>query len=111
MKKITIEDIGTAKRIPISEFRELGYLQEVNRRFLHPLGLSLTVVRNGNGFQLGSILDFREDSDGVCFGADSRPDTEAFQRKIDFIDSEFKTRGDNRKKLLGGIEETLTKTL
>jgi hypothetical protein len=28
----------------IAEFRELGYLQEVNRRVLHPLGLALEVT-------------------------------------------------------------------
>lgn len=27
----------------VEEFRELGYLQEVNRRVLHPLGLALSV--------------------------------------------------------------------
>ncbi len=32
------------KKINIKEFREFGYLQEVNRRFLHPLGLALEVV-------------------------------------------------------------------
>ena len=29
------------KYMPIKEFRERGYLQELNRRFLHPLGLAL----------------------------------------------------------------------
>ncbi len=29
--------------VPIREFRELGYLQEVNRRLLHPLGLAIEV--------------------------------------------------------------------
>jgi len=28
----------------IKEFKERGYLQEVNRKFLHPLGLALEVV-------------------------------------------------------------------
>lgn len=32
------------KRIDIAEFREDGYLQEVNRNFLHPYGLALEVV-------------------------------------------------------------------
>lgn len=31
------------KRLPISEFRERGYLHEVNRLVLHPLGLALEV--------------------------------------------------------------------
>lgn len=32
------------KRIDIAEFRELGFLQEANRVFFHPLGLALEVV-------------------------------------------------------------------
>lgn len=32
------------KRIDIKEFRELGFLQEANRQFFHPLGLALEVV-------------------------------------------------------------------
>jgi hypothetical protein len=27
------------------EFREKGYLQEVNRRFFHPLGIALAAIR------------------------------------------------------------------
>ena len=32
------------KHIPIADFRAQGYLQEVNRRVLHPLGLALEVT-------------------------------------------------------------------
>lgn len=32
------------KRIDIKEFREEGFLQEVNRQFFHPLGLALEVL-------------------------------------------------------------------
>jgi hypothetical protein len=34
----------TIKHMPISEFRSDGYLQELNRLFLHPLGLALEVT-------------------------------------------------------------------
>lgn len=37
-------DPETVKRMPVNEFRDDGYLQEVNRRFLHPLGLALEVT-------------------------------------------------------------------
>lgn len=37
--------MGEIKRIDVAEFRSEGYLQEVNRRFLHPLGLALEVTR------------------------------------------------------------------
>ena len=32
------------KRIDIKEFREKGFLQEVNRQFFHPLGLALEII-------------------------------------------------------------------
>ena len=51
------ETINTKiKRMSITEFRELGYLQEVNRQFLHPLGLSL-------GVNVGDVIG--EESLGV----------------------------------------------
>ena len=31
-------------KIDVKEFREKGYLQELNRRFLHPLGLALEII-------------------------------------------------------------------
>lgn len=57
------------KRIDIKEFREIGYLQELNRRFLHPLGLALeVVVDNETGKEtLGGIWDYRDDPEGMIF--------------------------------------------
>lgn len=56
-------------RIDIKEFRELGYLQELNRQFLHPLGLALEVMLHEDGTEeLGGIWDYRDDPEGVQFG-------------------------------------------
>jgi len=56
------------KRIDIKEFREKGFLQEVNRQFFHPLGLALEVIINeDNSESLGGIWDYREDSEGMFF--------------------------------------------
>lgn len=56
------------KRIDIKEFRELGFLQEANRLFFHPLGLALEVVQEEDGTEhLGGIWDFREDPEGMMF--------------------------------------------
>lgn len=38
---VTSAPAADPKRITAREFRQLGYLQELNRRFLHPLGLAL----------------------------------------------------------------------
>src|SRR5580765_892416 len=57
------------KRIDIKEFRELGFLQEVNRMFLHPLGLALEVTVEEDGSEhLGGVWDYREDPEGMIFG-------------------------------------------
>lgn len=56
------------KRIDIKEFREKGYLQELNRRFLHPLGLALEIIIEDNGEErLGGIWDYRDDPEGMSY--------------------------------------------
>lgn len=76
------------RRMNIKEFRELGFLQEANRHFFHPLGLALEVVSelcpecgghsedddpceacDGGGYieRLGGVWDYRDDPEGVTF--------------------------------------------
>lgn len=56
------------KRMPISEFHKKGYLQEVNRKFLHPLGLALEIVVDPDGrCRLGGVWDYRDDPEGMNF--------------------------------------------
>jgi len=56
------------RHIPPREFREAGYLQELNRRFLHPLGLALAVSVDEAGEEtVGPIWDCRDDPEGVVF--------------------------------------------
>lgn len=59
------------KRMPVAEFRSLGYLQEINRLFLHPLGLALEVVSEEDGSErFGGVWDYRDDPEGIVFGDD-----------------------------------------
>lgn len=57
------------KRIPIKEFRELGFIQEINRRFLHPCGLALEVIvdKDAGTEALGGVWDYRDDPEGMEF--------------------------------------------
>lgn len=56
------------KYMNIKEFREKGYLQELNRKFLHPLGLALEVIIDDNGVEkLGGIWDSRDDLEGFVY--------------------------------------------
>lgn len=57
------------RRIDIAEFRALGYIQEVNRLFLHPRGLALEVAVEEDGSErLGGVWDYRDDPEGMAFG-------------------------------------------
>lgn len=57
------------KRMTVKEFREQGYLQEVNRLFLHPLGLALEVVKEDDGSErFGEVWDERDDDEGIIYG-------------------------------------------
>jgi len=59
------------KRISIRKFQELGFLQEVNRLVLHPLGLALEVVFNEDGTEnFAEPWDYRDDPEGLLFMED-----------------------------------------
>lgn len=56
------------KRADIKELRKFGYIQEINRQFLHPLGLAIEVVIEKDGTErLGGIWDLRDDPEGLYY--------------------------------------------
>jgi hypothetical protein len=70
VQELKIEYIsrGEPKRIDIKEFREFGFLHEINRLFLHPLGMALEVEIWDDGTEkLGGIWDYRDDPEGIIF--------------------------------------------
>ena len=84
------------KYININEFRDFGYLQEVNRLFFHPLGLALEIVIDDDGTaRLGKVWDSRDDPDGFIFG--DGIDEEKKER----VNKEMLRRLKHRKKSLG----------
>lgn len=88
------------KRIDIREFREQGYLQEINRRFLHPLGLALEVIVEPDGSEhLGGIWDFREDQEGIHYAGSADPE------KAKNIDAQLAERAPKREAILGFVIE------
>jgi len=74
------------KRMCIKEFREKGFLQEVNRQFFHPLGLALEVVIDDETGKerLGGIWDFRDAPEGVLFEDELLEEGEA-KEKADYV--------------------------
>ena len=56
------------KKISAKQFRELGFLQELNRQFLHTMGLALETVEHEDGSEtFGGVWDFTDDPEGIIF--------------------------------------------
>ncbi len=84
------------KRMNLQEFRELGYLQEVNRGFFHPHGLALEMTIDKGKFSISGVWDYREDPEGIIF-TDGTIDPE----KITTVKKEFLKHSVARLKLFG----------
>ena len=65
------------KKIDLNEFKKCGYSQEVNRQFLHPLGLSLDFNEDKI-----VIKDYRKNPENIIFDIKNGSDED----KIKFID-------------------------
>jgi hypothetical protein len=73
------------KCINIKEFREKGYLQELNRQFLHPLGMALEINIDEDGNEiLHGIWDYRDEKEGMLY-ADEVVNTKKFKSNIEFV--------------------------
>lgn len=68
--------INAIKRMSVQEFRDIGFLQEANRLFFHPLGLALEVIvkckespniADSGEMLIGGIWDYRDDPEGMLF--------------------------------------------
>ena len=94
------------KRMNLDEFRKEGYFQELNRLFLHPLGLALEVVINKDGEveSLGGIWDYRADPEGILF-----PDLTSHQvaYKAKHVKKLQKIKGRERKRRLGFVVQPI----
>jgi hypothetical protein len=99
------------KMLPIKEFREKGYLQELNRRFLHPLGLALVVsIDDDTGEEyIDGVWDCIDDPEGILYGlADSDPDRiNKFTQNKNFIDDELTKRLATRTELMSSNIEPI----
>lgn len=72
------------KRMDLTEFRDAGYLLEVNRQFFHRLGLALEMTLEEDGaICLSGVLDSRDDPEGFAFAELDEHDAERIQHIID----------------------------
>lgn len=97
------------KYIDIKEFRKLGYLQELNRQFLHPLGMALSIEVDEDGNEsLSGIWDYREDLEGMLYD-DSLLETDKFKSNVKYVEEQWKGKERTRKEILGYMIQTIDK--
>lgn len=84
------------KNMSIREFRESGLLQEMNRQFLHPMGLALAITAqspdDGSEPILGPVFDFRDDPEGGIFGEQCPVDPDKAATVAGMFDEKRKAR-------------------
>jgi hypothetical protein len=98
-RKIGGDYMSEIKRMDIKEFREMGLLAELNRAFLHPLGLAIEVIVEDDGTEkLGGIWDYRDDPEGMLYSKECFP-TEKIKKAQEFI----RQKHEQRLKVLGFI--------
>jgi len=87
------------QRIDIAEFRALGFLQEANRQFFHPLGLALEVDVDDEGNErLSGVWDYRDDPEGIIFAAGSLD-----RDKVEHVARERLRHAEPRRVLIGAV--------
>jgi hypothetical protein len=92
---------GYSPDMSFSAFHAEGYLQELNRQFLHPLGLAMAICFNERGFPIGlRIIDSRADLDGITFSENTIADAN-FQAKVKAVAEERLLREKGRIESLG----------
>jgi hypothetical protein len=89
-------DPDPVPHMSVREFRRLGYLQEVNRRFFHPLGLALEVMVGDYEEHFGGVKDLRDDPEGFVFG-------KVNPEYVEFVDAELEKRQEARETLMGDV--------
>lgn len=97
-------------RISLKEFKQKGYLQEVNRRVLHPLGMAIAVIwptdDEGNPLpeeevdpddvKFGGIYDYRDDPEGMVFGF-------CEEEPVELVDEGISEKAEQRKEEWGWV--------
>jgi hypothetical protein len=90
------------KRMNIKEFHELGFLQEANRQFFHPLGLALEVSIDDDGnYILGGVWDYRDDPEGMTMGMEGLLEHDGVQ-KAQNVRAEYLKHVRARQKMFNG---------
>lgn len=104
-----LNNMEEVKRIDIKEFREIGFLQELNRQFLHPLGMALEIILDEETKEekLGGVWDYRDDKEGMMFN--ETLNTTDTLKKAENVNKLMQEKAKYRTKNLGFIIQPLPK--
>jgi len=98
------------KYISVEEFRKQGFLQEVNRCFLHPLGLALEVTIDDNGKEtISGIWDSRDDPEGIIYDLKNSDEhrIKKFVNNLENVNSYRELHRKAREEMFGNIIEPI----
>lgn len=89
----------------IKEFVERGFLFELNRAILHPMGLAMYVTDGvGGPMVFGGIIDSMDDPDGFVY--ESKTFSEGKEKWDRFMKLEGGERLNERREQLGFVKQT-----
>lgn len=90
------------QKMSVKQFRDEGFLQELNRQFLHPLGLAIEVVIDDeNKMTFGEVWDYRDDPEGLMY-SEGDIDSE-FRRKVNNVKGLADEKAQTRQAKLGWV--------
>lgn len=97
------------KYLSVKEFRDLGLLQEINRRFLHPMGLALSVIMKEDGSisGFGKISDYRDDADGMRYDEEFLKSNDCIEKFLS-VENLFAAKKEFRENNLGYHVQPIT---
>jgi len=95
-------------KLTVSEFRQEGLLQELNRLFLHPRGLSMSVVVNDEGEEVFDmyISDVRGTPDVFTLPESLVGSTTSLEN-VDHVAESFNKESRLRQQKLGYVVQSL----
>ena len=93
-------------------FVKQGYLQELNRQFLHPLGLALSYMIDSvtQKYELGYVIDCRDDPEGIIYDEMDINSAE-MRKKAENVRKEYFRFSVTRKRKLGFVIQPIPKEI
>lgn len=82
----------------VREFYKTGFVQEINRRLLHPCGIALTLCSDERGHEWLGILDCRDEPEGLYY-----QEEELSRAKASAVFDLFNSKLAHRREVFGHI--------